>query len=183
MEKEIGQPSGRKRLSRAYVAGFVDADGSIVISRSGKKKRWYITFVSVTQKNPKILYLLAEKYGGKVSIHHKKDNPKVCSTWNVKAGDAYKMLKEIRPKLVLKKEQALIAMKLQENIVKHRYKFIKVGLPKSILDYRESLRQQLKKLNQPFSPAETEFKDPEMGSDSPNYGNEKSIEQKPEAVC
>jgi hypothetical protein len=183
MKKEIGQPSGRKRLSRAYVAGFIDADGSIVIMRSGKEKRWYVIFVTVTQKNPKILHLLSERYGGKVSIHHKKDNPKICSTWNVKAGDAYKMLQEIRPKLVLKREQALIAMRLQENIVKHKNKFTKVGLPKSIIDYRESLRQQLKKLNQPFSPAETEFKDPEMGSDSPNCENDKFTEQKPEAVC
>ncbi len=187
--KKLGQPSRSKRLSLAYTAGFIDADGAIVITRGGEKskrfkekRRWYSIFVTVSQKNPTILYLLQKKYGGNVQIHKRKaidKNHKLAHTWRIQANQAYKFLKKIYPKLILKKRQARLAMMLQENIWKHKNKFANTGgLPRKILDYREKLRQENKNLNKPFTLAETEFEGLlNRVSDSPNYADDKRIER------
>lgn len=184
MIKDQRQPSGRRRLSLAYVAGFIDADGAIVISRGGDRThrhKWYNIFVTISQKEPEILYLIQEKYGGLTQIHNREKidiNHKLAHTWRIQSNQAYAFLKRIYPKLIIKRQQALLAMRLQENILKHKNKFSNNGLPVKILEYRESLRQQNKELNQPFSPASTEFSN--IGNDEATVKTiMKVIEQEP----
>jgi len=72
------------------------------------------------------------------SVRHKK-----CYQWKISRNKAYNLLKSIHPFLVIKKEQAKLAMELHNRKGKHNTK----KLTNIELEYREKMYWQMKKLN------------------------------------
>lgn len=95
----------------AYAAGVVDGEGCIQINAT-PKHTWLA--ISVANSDPRVCVWLAERYGGKVH----QDKPRVRNgkptrvmySWQVGSATAGEFLKAIHPYLVIKKEQADIAL-------------------------------------------------------------------------
>lgn len=95
-------------LSLQYIAGLIDGDGCIHLDNSNDKL--YVAIqVSMTCKE--IIDLLYVQFGGGFcEIQPKKDNSKVAYQWKVRSDAAIHLLVDIFPYLVVKKEQAKLAM-------------------------------------------------------------------------
>ena len=95
----------------AYAAGIVDGEGSIGIN-STPKHTWLV--ISVANSDPRVCVWLADRYGGKV--HQDKQrirngkSTRIMYHWQAGAATSGKFLKVIHPYLVIKKEQADIAL-------------------------------------------------------------------------
>ena len=113
------------KISKQYIAGFFDGEGCIGIykrkdRRSGKGS---CARIQVTQnksrKSTEILNYMLSKYGGNLSEQITLSG-KIKYNWQLNPGGARKFLKDLFPYLILKKEQALIAIYWIDNRPKIR---------------------------------------------------------------
>jgi len=107
---------GRQQLmTDEYVAGLFYGEGCVHIAKS-------LTHcaISITQKRPEILYLLQQKYGGKVSKYGKQS----CHKWRVFAcEDNEKFLNAIYPHVIIKKSEVEIGLKFLANQEKRNLRY------------------------------------------------------------
>jgi hypothetical protein len=107
-------------MEDAYFAGLFDGEGCISINKtSGPKNKPYKRYgfqlrVSVTNTNIDILNALQEKYGGKVYIRKKK-NARDYGNWITVSNQCLEPLKSWLPYLIIKKNQALVALDFQSD--------------------------------------------------------------------
>lgn len=101
---KTAQPS---ETDKAYIAGFVDGEGTVVIGRR------FDVQVTIGQVDPRPLERIASFYGGHLSFVH-RDNPnwKPYHRITVSGTAAVQMLRDIQPFLVLKGDQAELALRL-----------------------------------------------------------------------
>jgi hypothetical protein len=104
-----------KPCSDAWAAGMVDADGCITIKRSNREGKTYFHLaVIVSQAGvdlPPVIAKLHELYGGNVSKQHPQPGRRQPMWhWQVVGAAAGSVLKQIRPHLVGKTEQADVAL-------------------------------------------------------------------------
>lgn len=96
-------------LTDEYIAGFFDGEGCVSINTGGR------CTVSITQKNPAVLYLIQAKYGGNVRF---KDN-RTFNCYNLiitNKRDILKFLKAMLPLCVVKKQEVEIGIEAAERI-------------------------------------------------------------------
>lgn len=100
-------------ISWEYLAGMVDADGSIGSTRTGKEKN-IVGRVIVTNTNHEFLSLLKEQFGGSLSLRKKghKHNWKPFGSLTWTNRQALYILQNIQPFLLIKKTQASICIEL-----------------------------------------------------------------------
>lgn len=100
----------RSSLSPEYLAGFFDGEGCISLSAGDL----YTLHVSVTQVNPAPLREFAAAFGGNVRLRrwHRPDQ-RPGYIWNIASQKAMAMLKVLRPYLIVKAEEADIAIAFQ----------------------------------------------------------------------
>jgi len=111
-----------KRTDIAYVAGIIDGEGSIgIYKKFGKdKRRYYQLTVQVSNSNEWLIRWLQMAFGsyayhhGHYSCEKIKRNREIY-TWSIVGNKAVDFLKTIHPYLRLKKPQAEIAIRFQEN--------------------------------------------------------------------
>lgn len=105
-----------------YVAGFFDGEGSIGIypKKSSYKGRAYVTYYLRTQLVQKrstesdlLLDMLIDKFGGGGSLIPCGEAKKAAWNWQLSSDKACDFLEKIYPCLLIKKEQARIAMDWQ----------------------------------------------------------------------
>lgn len=101
-----------------YIAGLVDGEGNINISTAfcvGKSKSLsYHARVVITNTNELLMVWLLESLGGTIeNRRHRKPNWKPSWNWAVYGDNAASLLKAIKPYLVIKKDQATLAMQLR----------------------------------------------------------------------
>jgi hypothetical protein len=102
------------KFSAAYIAGIVDADGCISISRvSIKAGIRYRVHVSITQYRPDDLYAWLEAHFGGYSYTSNR-----VPRWGISGVDAAGFLRWIYPHLILKREEAEIALTFSNTIGK-----------------------------------------------------------------
>ena len=106
-------------MTDAYFAGLFDGEGCISINKTSGGKRQYKRFgfqlrTSVTNTNLDILYALQNSYGGKVYIREKK-NARNYGNWITVSNQCIEPLSLWLPYLIIKKNQALIALEFQSN--------------------------------------------------------------------
>lgn len=107
-------------MENAYFAGLFDGEGCISINKTkGSKNKPYSRpgfqlRVSVTNTNFDILYELQNHYGGKVYSREKK-NARTYGNWITVSNQCIKPLQLWLPFLIIKKEQALVALNFQSN--------------------------------------------------------------------
>lgn len=147
----------------AYPAGIVDSDGFITVHRATKNLRrgaaeWSATYFSAkvgiagTRRQPHDF--AAGLFGGRVRAYQPK-NPahRVQFQWDISGRMAAVMLRAIRPFLLVKVEQADLALQLQE-LVERQFDQIKLTqkppyrIPPEMTAEREVLCTAIRVLNQ-----------------------------------
>jgi len=146
----------------SYIAGFVDGEGCITIikhnthSKAGGKSPHYQSAVAIAMTDPRVLEIIQKNFGGSLrkrdkSASWKKKHWKQVYHWSIVAQQAIPFIKAIRPYLILKAEEADIAIELQQHIIDRRKDMYggKRGrnpLSDEVLAHRESLRQKIRNL-------------------------------------
>lgn len=103
------------RELKAYFAGIVDGEGSIVISKNNASSGQLYLRITVVNSNREVLELLRGIYEGGISTKKKyKTTDKQCWTWQVSSHKAKVFLFDIYEFLIIKKAQAEIAFRFIE---------------------------------------------------------------------
>lgn len=95
-----------------YAAGFFDGEGTILI---GKPTRTcgYRLIVSATQTSIAPMEWFCPRWGGTISKRKKRKGRRQAWNWTVTSQLALKFLSDVRPFLIVKAEQADIAIEFQ----------------------------------------------------------------------
>ena len=102
-----------KDTELAYLAGFIDGEGTIGIVSVASHKR-YVVQIAACNCNPIPIELLENNFGGKVRLRKwKNENWKPCYEWKLTARKAVAVIKSILPYLLIKGRQAEIAIEAQ----------------------------------------------------------------------
>jgi hypothetical protein len=109
----------RTEAEKAYLAGILDGEGCVGVAwREGK----YLTpTIQVVNTNPILLDWLHDRYGG--SVRGRPDvrlNRKPSFCWTVCGQKALTVLRDARPYLLLKTEQADILLAIPRQSTKER---------------------------------------------------------------
>ena len=95
-----------------YIAGFFDGEGSIGIYLNGKKHgrtlRVQLT-QTVTPQSTELMTALRDRWGGSLCPYNKALR-RPAWNWQVSAASGYAFLLEVRPYLLLKADQADVAL-------------------------------------------------------------------------
>jgi hypothetical protein len=129
---------------RGFVAGVLDCDGSIWISNSANgKRRKYTLRVSVSNTRYPLVGWFADTFGGKVYEYAKRnDTCKNEYRWQVGGQSALPVLNAALPYLVIKREQALIALEFLSTV-----STTKLPIPESFYLLRGELYERMRELN------------------------------------
>lgn len=101
-----------KNILYAYMAGFVDADGSISITTVSKAKV-YVTKITVTNCDERVMWLFRDEFGGKVRCREwKNKNWRPGYEWTLTSVKAQTVIKLILPYLRIKRKQAFLVLRL-----------------------------------------------------------------------
>ena len=137
-------------LDKAYLAGFIDGEGCIVVSsfsNKNAKSRSYRSMLIISQGIESPMKRLRDLWGVGHIICQKNtgfgNSPKYV--WNIYSKDAYYVLSQVLPYLVIKKVQAEKILELQKHIDIHRSN---KPLSPDILKYREDIKDSISRLNQ-----------------------------------
>ena len=98
----------------AYMAGFVDADGSISISTVSSTKQ-YVPKLTVCNCNKTVVEMFEREFGGKVRerVWQKHVNWRPNFEWTLTARKGRNAVLKLLPYLRIKRDQALLVVKLQ----------------------------------------------------------------------
>jgi len=157
MVKSIYLPQNFSRDEIIYLAGIIDGEGSLVISkhRSNNNRGYnYQVTMSISNCDKRLLDWVQEKFGGRVCVYLYSQMPK-----NSKR-DAYRWVCEgerlthicecIYPFSIIKKEQIEIVLKMRyalQKPISHKGKQGVQPLPQEELDFRHDLFLKLKTLH------------------------------------
>lgn len=139
----------------ARLAAFIDGEGCILSACSvhkdpkfaGTRTRYEYIRVVVTNTDPRLSKWILETFGGHIIDHsnnkQRNKNWKPCFFWQVSCAKAARILTGCRPYLILKGEQADVAMALQDTMIYSGRR----GTPQSVVDHRAELQGKLRVLN------------------------------------
>lgn len=114
----------------AYLAGFVDGEGCIRVGMNRKKDGtpFYYVCMSVHQVNPQPLEMLKNRYGGSIHRTERRGNQRPLYEWISSSLIAVTALRELRPYLVVKADEADLALEFQDRLVTpRRYRHLKLS--------------------------------------------------------
>jgi hypothetical protein len=98
----------------AYIAGIIDGEGCITISRHRTKnlqREYYHLSLRVKMVDSKAISFIVAKFGGKIySVSTSQYNRRQSVDWVVTGDDAKRILLLIKPYLLIKIEQAEIGL-------------------------------------------------------------------------
>lgn len=169
----------------AYAAGIVDGEGSIGIykhsaakNRDGSFRRFppLRVFVSVSQCDIRLPVWMKERFGGHVSsLGIPKTGRRPAYQWGLHGSEAIReFLTSIQPHLLIKREQATVALEFIQLGRLHIPRYATEGEKQAIYAAREDLRLRICRLNvRSIPPQETKRPGSESSCDSPTpTGNE-----------
>lgn len=133
-----------KRLSVKYLAGLIDGEGCVDWMRSFDKKlqKRYIRprlRITLTEPGYEVIDLLVNNFGGHVEVRKPKNSQWTPSkTWSVTASRAVMVLGNVKNSLIIKKEQAKLAIAWEKHL-KGRH------IPDSVKDIMSEEMKLMKK--------------------------------------
>lgn len=120
-----------------WLAGFIDGEGCIYISRTKNENRWgyqYTLRLEITQANKELLDSIKERVGfgsntWNKNINAVKNRVSKRQVYSIKwsSRKAYEILKKLYPYLVVKRAQASMGMEFQELVIKNYGKGMRVS--------------------------------------------------------
>jgi len=140
----------------AYLAGILDGEGCIALNkqrtkRNGKVYSYYTLFVTVGNTDYSLIKWLSDTFGGKYYPSTRKENRRQVWTWCVASQKAEDMLNHVRKYMIVKKDQAELAI-----VFRNTYKGIRPcmarPLPVSVVEFRENCVNEMRilKRQKPF---------------------------------
>ena len=141
----------RGKLQLAYLAGIIDGEGCLGISKNTTKKQRqknpkYQSEVCIINTDTRLMNWLKENFGG--LVNERKiygPNDKISYRWRIKESQHQIILKAIIPHLVIKTEQAKLIIKFLTNKTQNNLDGREVSQKEIIR--REYYYQEIKKLN------------------------------------
>ncbi len=142
----------------AYAAGIFDGEGYVDIykatqSKASKSPSLMLRII-ISQKDGLIMNWLQDNFGGNVNLERRKET--YIYRWDIRSQAAKRFLMEIRPFVLIKKEQIDLAIKYEEE--KERYLTTLKGsqgfrqLSEDEINRRMEMREELKKLKKEYKP-------------------------------
>ena len=126
---------------KAWAAGFWEGEGSVTIFKRASRKRClgfsHKLRCTAGQRKPAPLEILRENWGG--SIHYRD---KKCHAWTISSASAARFLRDIRPHLRFRGEQAGIALEFSQTMGDSNQL-----VTQSKFNLRDELREKLLTLN------------------------------------
>lgn len=123
-----------------YLAGIIDGEGTIGIRRQDSYTGRYIYSHHIAIKNSdvRLIHWLVDNFGGTFpKPHTEKDNYKDTYNWQLSSSSSYKLLKKVGCYLLLKREQADLAIELYEKVSS------RFGKTKPLFGWRKELAEEL----------------------------------------
>ena len=148
------QPRKRRDLSARYLAGFIDAEGCLMITQSKDPRVWRQQFrarISIGNTDRNVLEDIRQAYGGilvnqppaKVGWKHAYQ-----LIWS--DGMVERLLSFVAPYLRVKREQATVMVAFirhRKSTRQGRKRGCFASLPDEVLAFREGLHRRMKELN------------------------------------
>jgi len=127
----------------AYTAGMVDGEGHIGLAPTASS---FLPILVVTNTDERIIDWLVHRFGGSIH-HHERDNGvhKARHNWRLHGKHATTLLEKLLPYLVLKHDQAQLAMSFYAPGISFHHGARR--LPEQELERRKHLHSSLKALN------------------------------------
>jgi len=141
-----------------YLAGLFDGEGCINIRKvplDNAEGFSYSLRVIFCMTHEPIIRAIAEQVGSAFCPLRVRNNPS-ASRWKVAyqtqlcSEKGAQLLRDMMPFLIVKREEAILAIKLQDHITRYRNSAKRWTIEErvSYMDYREGLRLQIKSLKQ-----------------------------------
>lgn len=152
---------GPSRETLAYIAGIIDGEGTIFISRGkptgDRTSPSYVACLRVGNTDRRLIDFLyqAFQFGGVNERRTIDSRWKTCWMWAVTGPNAGKATRAVRPFLLLKGAQADLLLEFLDNFRSFELNG-RHGVGTEELDRREMLRQRIRALNRKGPPATTE---------------------------
>ncbi len=150
------QPVQPQALSPKYLAGFIDAEGSLMIQKVKVQSHWqpqYKPRIAIANTNRAVLEDIQQAYGGILVTQPPRKSEWKCSyqlVWT--DGMVERVLLVVAPHLRVKRTQAVLVL----DLIRHR-RSTRQGrrsrngffapLPKRVMALRERLHRRVKQLN------------------------------------
>ena len=137
-------------LELAYLAGIIDGEGCIDIYKHdagprGARKYRFTMRVTVGMGRPELPKWLQQLFGGTLGVSPAKFNGRSAEwRWRVCSLKALYLLNKIYPYLVLKKDQAQIAMSFQKLQSSWQKTYGGAKTPQVVMEQEEELWKALK---------------------------------------
>ena len=138
-----------------YFAGFFDGEGSVLIyqRRRGARGRFqpYNLRATVTNTNREVLVVFKNAFGGGVYRHHCSSAPNRSPAWvwTVSCQKAAVFLRCIEPSLIVKKQEAMIGIAMQDAIDNFGGRYQRRQLTADEIAKRDGFRVSLLALRRP----------------------------------
>jgi|SRR3990167_9739981 len=100
-----------RHVRLAYAAGVIDSDGCILIARSHGHQYW--ERISVEQREPAGIQVLANLFGGQPRIRKRVQTTTMC-VWAIQGRQAHAALAALLPYLQIKRQQAENALQVRK---------------------------------------------------------------------
>ena len=142
----------------SYLAALIDGEGFIGIDSSYKrrfKNQTYQVRIGVCNTKRKLLDWIKLRFGGSVLFRGKPKSPKHSPSyeWRIQAKKAGEIIRLVYPYLILKREQAKIALEFRDTfkeslIYTHQKgRFSNTQIKSTIIKKRKELREKMLALN------------------------------------
>jgi len=137
------------KFSIEYLAGIVDGEGCIFVQKDTRRATDYMLWMQINMCHRPFIQMLADELDASVIVHRKDlKNPKHRAAYEVSLHGkrATKFLQEVFPHLIIKQEEARIALALQDNITRYHHSIATMSPDEmqKIIQFRENCRLQLK---------------------------------------
>ena len=137
------------RLTNEYIAGLFDGEGNVNIYRheyDAPRKAGYELSIAIHNTHKGIVERLHGEWGGYLQARIRKtDKWKTGYAWKLSSNEAIALLEKIIPFLVIKREQAEVAIEFQKLKQKKRFRFIQNI--QEVDDFYEICYQKMRILN------------------------------------
>lgn len=144
MEQLIPNITELSDTELAYIAGFFDGEGSVMIGRHNGAESSYLMRISISNTNKDIIDWLVDTLGGYVSDVKLKGNRQRSYIWYLAAIKASDVLYALLPFLRVKREHAILGLDFQgTQRGRNRY----TGYNKETLELRSVIIERLSSLN------------------------------------
>lgn len=135
----------------AYMAGFFDGEGCIVIGfrlmHNCISYRLCVDIGQIGKTGKEILNLFHDNFKGKVNLIKRRYNQRSYYKWSSHCRQTYQFLKQIYPYVKVKRKQVQLAIEFQELLMNGKTHWLSESEKIEKHSYRETVKQEISFLN------------------------------------